>query len=454
MNKVYFWIIVVAFASGVLFTIFGQPWHFVIGDRWIYLPTSWLIPAEIREVVRADQPGDLKDAFAMAAVSARMFDNAKAAVMGVALPLMGSMVFFLGVMKWADKSGLMQIIAKLLRPLMVLLFPSVPANHPAMSAMIMNISANALGLGNAATPFGIKAMEELDKLNPEKGTATNAMALFLAINTGAICLIPTTVIASRAGLGSAEPAAIIVTTFVGSCFATVGAVLTCKIAERFSPEPTGAAAAQVSSAEDDSYPLWVSLLAIASVLPLVVAALVLGPVFSMWIVPSIIFGFAVYAHRKGVPLYEAFIEGAKEGVDTTFRIIPYLVAILGAVGLLRGSGAVAVFSWLVGPLTRPFGLPAEAIPMVLLRPLSGSGANGVMMSIMEEHGPDTYIGYLVSTLQGSSETTFYVLAVYFGAIGVKRYRHTIIPGLSADLFGAIGAIIAVQVYFRMNGMAF
>jgi spore maturation protein SpmA len=437
MNKVFYWMIAVAFVSGAILTIFGDQ-----------------LPEGILRIVAADQPEELRSAAAMEAVTTRLFDGIKAAVMSVVFPLIGAMAFFLGVMKWADKSGLMTIISKLLRPIMVLLFPSVPPNHPAMSAMIMNISANALGLGNAATPFGLKAMEELNKLNGDKNTATNAMALFLAINTSAVTLLATGVMSSRAALGSKDPAAVIGTTLAASVFATIAAVTVCKIAERFSPDPA-LPRDQVEGGEaaaGDSYPLWVSALAIACIVPFCGAALYYGPQFSMWIVPVIVFGFATFAEIRGVPLYETFIEGAKEGVETGLRIIPYLVAILGVVGMLRGAGAIALFSGLIGPLTQPFGLPAEAFPMVLLRPLSGSGANGVMMSIMKEHGADSYIGYLVSTMQGSSETTFYVLAVYFGSVGIKRIRHALIPGLCADVFGAIGSVIAVQVYFRMNGL--
>jgi spore maturation protein SpmA len=434
MNRVFYWMIAVAFFTAVIVTLFPEQFP------------------DLLVSIRKGLPEDMVDPAAIEIVSYRLFDGVKAAVLTVVLPLIGAMAFFLGVMKWADKSGLMLIVAKLLRPVMIRLFPDVPANHPAMSAMIMNIAANALGLGNAATPFGLKAMAELDKLNPEKGTATNAMALFLAINTSSVTLLATGVMNQRAALGSNDPAGIIGTTLFATMFSTVSAITVCKIAERFSPAPQGVVENLETEAVEEGYPLWISLLAISSLVPFAIAAVVYGKSFGQWIVPLIVFGFASWAWWKNVPVYETFIEGAREGFETGVRIVPYLVGILGVVGMLRGAGSIELFGRLVGPLTEPFGLPAEAFPMVLLRPLSGSGASGVMMEIMKEHTPDSYIGYLVSTVQGSSETTFYVLAVYFGSVGIQRIRHAMIPGLVADAAGATGAIIAVQMYFTYNGL--
>ncbi|MEZ4238971.1 MAG: nucleoside recognition domain-containing protein [Myxococcota bacterium] len=392
----------------------------------------------------------------MQAVTAALFDSVKAAVLSVVLPLIGAMAFFLGVMKVAEKGGTMLVMAKLVRPLMVRLFPDVPPNHPAMSAMILNIAANALGLGNAATPFGLRAMQELDRLNPEKGTATNAMALFLAINTSSITLLATGAMTMRASLGSTDPAGVIPTTLFATVCSTVVAISSCKILERFVPGPRGEVDAEVlaEQAEGDSgaYPAWASALALLTLLAAIPLSVVYGAVVGAWIVPIIVTGFIGWGWWKGVAVYDAFIEGAKEGFDIAVRIIPYLVAILGTVGMLRGSGAIDAFKTVISPLTAPLGMPAEAVPMVLLRPLSGSGASGLMVETMKEYGPDSYIGYLVSTMQGSSETTFYVLAVYFGSVGITRIRHAMVPGLLADLAGAIGAVIAVQLYFSYNGL--
>jgi len=387
------------------------------------------------------------------AFSDGLFDMAKAAVMSIVLPLIGAMAFFLGLMKVAEEAGLMSVFAKLLRPIMVRLFPDVPPDHPAMSAMILNMAANALGLGNAATPFGIKAMQELDKLNPEKGTATNAMCLFLAINTSSVTLLPTGVIAIRETLGSADAAGILPTTLMATILSTSAAITAAKLYQRFSPAPIG----EVDSSERDAdaeggYPLWVSMLAIASLVVMVPITVVYGSVFGKWIVPLMVAGFIGYGALRGVKVYEAFVAGAKEGFQVGIRIVPFLVAILAAVGMLRGSGTIDMFVAAVGEWTMAVGLPAEVLPMALLRPLSGSGAYGVMMATLNDYGTDSFIGYLVSTLQGSTETTFYVLAVYFGAVGIQRTRHAMAAALTADAVGVMAATAACWVYFLANGM--
>ena len=394
-----------------------------------------------------------------------LFDMAKAAVMSIVLPLIGAMAFFLGLMKVAEAAGAMTVIAKLLRPLMVVLFPDIPPTHPAMSAMILNMAANALGLGNAATPFGIKAMQELDKINPVKGTATNAMCLFLAINTSSVTLLPTGVIAIRETLGSDDAAGILPTTLMATILSTTTAITAAKLYQRFSPmpDPTEAMpiegeATEVDDAPDPgledegAYPLWVSGAALALLVGLVPVTVLYGSVIGPWIVPLMVVGFLTYGVVNGVPVYEKFVEGAKEGWEVAVRIIPFLVAILAAIGMLRGSGAIDLFVGAVGSWTMALGMPAEALPMALLRPLSGSGAYGVMMATLEEHGPDSYIGYVVCTLQGSTETTFYVLAVYFGAVQVKRIRHGMAAALTADAVGIIGAVLAVSLYFSFNGL--
>jgi len=391
-----------------------------------------------------------------------LFDMAKIAVMNVVLPLVGAMAFFLGLMKVAEEAGAMKVIAKLLRPVMVIRFPDVPPTHPAMSAMILNMSANALGLGNAATPFGIRAMEELDKLNAVKGTATNATCLFLAISTSAVSLLPTGVIAIREALGSEMSAGILPTTLAATILSTTTAIIAAKLYQRFTPapEPTDpdavaavqAEIASVSTEDDEAYPLWVSLLAIGALLTLVPLSLVFGELIGIWVVPLLVVGFLTFGVVRGVAVYETFVSGAKEGWDVAVRIIPFLVVILAMVGMLRGSGAIDDFVGLVGGATELVGMPAEALPMALLRPLSGSGAYGLMMAIMTEHGPDSYIGFLVSTLQGSTETTFYVIAVYFGAVQVQRVRHGLAAALTADAAGITGSVAAVWLFFTLNGL--
>lgn len=395
----------------------------------------------------------------MDALSSAMIDSATGAV-ELAIGLVGVMALFLGLMKIAEEGGLLKILARLIRPLMIRLFPDVPADHPAMGAMILNMSANMLGLGNAATPFGIKAMQELNRLNPVKGCATDSMVLFLAINTSSITLLPTGVIALRASAGSTDPAGILPTTLFATLCSTVAAVVAVKSYRRFFPLTVATADDETDAVtpSDDrpiaietsaGYPAWVSLLALLGFLLLIPLTVFFGQIVSPWILPGLMLGFLLFGVVRRVPIYESFVEGAKEGFQVALKIIPYLVAILVAVGMFRASGALEWVVGHIGQVTTLIGLPAEALPMALLRPLSGSGAYGVMASIINDPavGPDSYIGYLVSTLQGSTETTFYVLAVYFGAVQIRRIRHALAAGLTADVVGVIAAVAAVSYLY-------
>jgi spore maturation protein SpmA len=383
----------------------------------------------------------------------------------LAIGLVGVMTLFLGLMKVAEAGGMLKILARLIRPLMVRLFPDVPPDHPAMGAMILNLSANAMGLGNAATPFGIRAMQELDKLNPQPGTATNAMALFLAINTSSVTLLPTGVIALRAAAGSTDPAAILPTTLFATIGSTLIAILAAKLYSRWSApvQPVTGEVPRVQTNkemqeidpaltenDDRTYPFWVSIAALTALMALVPVTVIYGRSISPWIIPGLMVIFLVFGFLRQVPVYEVMVEGGKEGFQVALRIIPYLVIILVAVGMLRASGAMDFIVGLLGPVTAKVGLPAEALPMALMRPLSGSGAYGIMASIINNPaiGPDSYTGLLVSTLQGSTETTFYVLAVYFGAVQVRRIRHAMAAALTADLAGIVCAVLACLYLFN------
>ncbi len=434
MNVIFFAIVLIAFAVAAV-------------RQFVWLPDSF----------------DAKSPMELLTLGA--IDSAGSAV-ELAIGLVGVMALFLGLMKVAEAGGLLVIIAKTVRPLMVRLFPDVPAEHPAMGAMILNISANALGLGNAATPFGIRAMQELDKLNPHKGTATNAMVLFLAINTSSVTLLPTGVVALRASVGSADPAGIVPTTLFATICSTAIAIIAAKTYQRFwlAPVASNGPAAQdapataaldsteVSSnpeAAGGAYPLWVSYLVLGSIVALVPLTVFYGKAISPWVIPGLIVGLLGFGAARRVAVYESFVEGAKEGFQVALRIIPYLVAILVAVGMFRASGALDYVVGAIGSVTSRVGLPAEALPMALLRPLSGSGAYGILTSIIQDPsiGPDSYTGYLVSTLQGSTETTFYVLAVYFGAVQIRRIRHALAAGLTADLTGIIAAVVICSLLF-------
>ena len=418
----------------------------------------------------------------MAAVTTASIDSAKSAVT-LALGLVGVMAFWLGLMRIVQEGGLLHTLARVLRPLMVRLFPEVPAEHPAMSAMIMNMASNMLGLGNAATPFGIKAMQELDRLNPQPGVATNAMALFLAINTSNLALAPLGVIALRASLGSTDAAGIWLPTLFATSLSTLVGITAAKLLQRAVPIGPGTDSSEtavsrqdqdVEEAQEDqdirlpdrealgadrptSPPGCLAALVTLAALGLgfvlhlqasLAADLSVGEVLrdaaSTWLLPVLIVLMLVYGLAKRVAVYDAMIAGAQEGFQVALRIIPFLVAIIVAAGMFRASGLLDGIIAVIGPVLSLLGFPAEALPMALLRPLSGSGAYGIMAEIMQTEGPDSLVGYLVSTLQGSTETTFYVLAVYFGAVGVTRVRHALAAGLIADLAGVIGAVMAVR----------
>jgi spore maturation protein SpmA len=399
----------------------------------------------------------------MVALSKAMIDSAAGAV-ELAIGLVGVMTLFLGLVKVAEAGGMLQILARLIRPIMVRLFPDVPADHPAMGAMILNLSANALGLGNAATPFGIRAMQELDALNPRPGTATDAMALFLAINTSSVTLLPTGVIALRAAAGSLDSAAILPTTLLATIGSTTVAILAAKLYQRWAPlgpaveqeagirdvQQSDSQSGETFEEEGEAYPLWISVLAILFLLAMVPTAVIYGQALSPWIIPGLMLFFLAFGAFRGVQVYEVMVQGGKEGFQVALRIIPYLVVILVAVGMLRASGAMDLLVGLLGQVTGRMGLPAEALPMALMRPLSGSGAYGILAAIINDPaiGPDSYTGYLVSTLQGSTETTFYVLAVYFGAVQVRRIRHAMAAALTADLAGIVLAVAACSFLFR------
>jgi spore maturation protein SpmB len=314
------------------------------------------------------------------------------------------------------------------------------------------------GLGNAATPFGIRAMQELDKLNSCPGTATNSMALFLAINTSSVTLLPTGVIALRAASGSNDPAGILSTTLFATMCSTMIAIFSAKAYQRFFPEnikrelPVDENNNMAKTDKDkscqshtgDAYPIWVSIIALGILITFIPLTVIYGRTISPWIIPGLMVGFLCFGLIRRVHVYEIFVEGAKEGFQVAIKIIPYLVAILVSVGMLRASGAMdAMVAWL-GTWTINLGLPGEALPMAILRPLSGSGAYGIMASIINDPaiGPDSYTGYLVTTLQGSTETTFYVLAVYFGAVQIRRIRHALAAALTADFAAVIAAVAA------------
>ncbi len=377
----------------------------------------------------------------------------------IAIGLIGIMALWLGVMKVAEEAGLISLIARWLRPVMKRLFPDIPEDHPAMGSMIMNISANMLGLGNAATPFGLKAMEELDELNPDKGTATNSMVTFLAINTAGLTLIPATAIAVRAAAGSSDPAIIIGTSIFGAACATTAGITAAKVLQQF-PLKEGFYNWLKNHIRGILIFLFIVLLIVlagatgAGSMVSGISGIIKPEYFKNFIevlsivaIPALIILFIGYGAIKKIRVYEQFVEGAKEGFNIAVRIIPYLVAMLMAIGIFRAGGAMDWLIYILKPFTDFIGMPAEALPMALMRPLSGSGSLGIMTEIMKVHGPDSFIGIMASTFFGSTETTFYVLAVYFGAINIKNTRHALPAGLIADIAGILGAVFIVRMLF-------
>ncbi|HIM51787.1 MAG TPA: spore maturation protein [Acidobacteria bacterium] len=413
----------------------------------------------------------------MQALTDSILSSARNAV-DLAIGLVGVMAFFLGLFRIAEDAGLLRHLARLVGPMLHRLFPSVPVGSPAMSAMILNISSNMLGLGNAATPFGIKAMEELDKLNSKPGTATNAMVMFLAINTSALAILPSGAVGMRASVGSEDAMGIFIPTwFASGCATLVGitaAVLLSRLWIYRSTEPAALPAADTGNMADaaDYAPLafdapealapkpvrrWLGRLfwlGLAGLLARFVwdgrtesTADIITDVTSAWMLPTLVATLVLYGWVRGVRVYDSLVEGAKQGFQVAIRIIPYLVAILVVVGMFRASGGIDLIVVVLSPFTAIIGLPAEALPMALLRPLTGTGAFGVMTETMQVYGADSVVGYMVSTFQGSTETTFYTLAVYYGAVGIRETRHTVPACLLADTAGILGAVFIVNLMF-------
>ena len=416
----------------------------------------------------------------MEAVSKTSLETAKRAI-ELVIGLTGAMVFFLGLVRVASDGGLLRVIIRGLRPLLRRLFPDVPADHPAMTAIVMNFASNMLGLGNAATPFGLKAMVELDKLNRNKGVATNAMALFLAINTSSIVLLPPLgTVAVRVATESDSPFSIWVPTLFATICSTLAAVTACLLLQRlrvFAAKPLRSGGEEEPPAPDLldlpdlevpgeseqrlspgpwrwtillSFTIAVALgygLHVAELLPVVGLLGVVQDTVNAWLLPLLICGFLLIGVAGRVPVYDSLVEGGKEGLTVAIRIAPFLIAILVAIEMFRASGAMEALIGAIEPLTSAIGVPGEALPMALMRPLSGSGAFGIMTSTLETHGPDSFVGLLSSTLMGSTETTFYVLAIYLGAVRVRDARHILPACLTGDFAGFLGAVAACHFFF-------
>lgn len=373
-----------------------------------------------------------------------LFDSAKSSVIDVAFPLAGTMVFFLGLMNIAEKAGAIRKLATWMNPFLSRLFPEVPANHPALGQMVMNFSANMLGLDNAATPFGLKAMESLQTLNPDKEKATNAQIMFLVLHTSGLTIIPLTIISYRLAAGSQDAASI----FIPCVLATIGTTLASILL----------VGAYQKLKWDRVLIGWIAalilimggvLLGVNSLGPIQkeLFSKVAGSSLLMAIVLIIILGGAY----KRVSVFDAFIEGAKGGFDIIFKIIPYLVAMLVAIRVFRDSGAMTYILNGLVYLIQLTGINTEfvgALPVAIMKPLSGSGARGMMLDIFQTQGPDSFVGKLASIFQGSADTTFYIIALYFGSVGIKKIRYALWAGIFADLIGVVIAILIGYTFFK------
>ena len=422
-------------------------------------------------------------------------DMANTAVVKISFALIGVMALWLGIMRLAERAGLVALLARSLRPLMRRIFPEVPPEHPAMGSMLMNIAANMLGLGNAATPLGLRAMKDLETLNPRPGTATNAMCTFLAINTSGIQLIPVTAIAILAANKSTNPTAIVGTSIICTACAAVSGVLMAKFLSKLpmfrlansesaldqaapSPRPSpppgereGEAKPAVKEAATLQPMRWWGNLVFAAFLlcfgffflrmvfpemfglPLAgedakknLFIRIVGAV-SLLSIPFLLSAIPLFATLRRVKVYEEFVDGAKEGFDVAIRIIPYLVAMLVAVGMFRAAGGIGMLSHVLSPALSALGFPTDLLPMVLVRPLSGSGSLGFFTELVQQFGADSLIARMAGTIYGSTETTFYVLAVYFGSVAIKRTRHALLAGLTADFVSVVVAVIVCRAVF-------
>jgi spore maturation protein SpmA/spore maturation protein SpmB len=354
------------------------------------------------------------------------------------------MTLWLGLMNVGEKAGVIGVLTRLVSPFFRRLFPEVPRNHPAMGAMLMNFSANALGLDNAATPLGLKAMQGLQELNPNKDTASNAQIMFLVLNTAGLTLIPVSVMAIRLQQGAANPADVFVPILLATCFGLLTGIVSVSVIQRINL----------------FHPV---VLAYLAGLALFVAGIIwyfrdLPPdqintastALASFLIFTIIVSFVGLALYRRVNAYDAFIEGAKEGFPVAIRIIPYLVAILVAIGAFRASGALAFVVQVLGMAIGALGINTDfvpALPVALMVPLSGSGARGLMVDVINSYGADSFVGHVASTL-GSTETTFYILAVYFGSVGVKKPRYAVLCGLLADLGCIVGGICVNYIFFH------
>ncbi|MDE1192813.1 MAG: nucleoside recognition domain-containing protein [Arachidicoccus sp.] len=373
-----------------------------------------------------------------------IFDSAKTSVTDVAFPLAGTMIFFLGIMNIAEKAGAIARLAKWLNPFMKRLFPGVPENHPAMGEMVMNFSANMLGLDNAATPFGLKAMESLQELNPQKDTASNSQIMFLVLHTSGLTLIPLSIIAYRLAAGSQEAASIFIPCVLGTVVTTLLAIIITGIKQKLKWDSV-----LLGSLLGIFIFIILMLFGVNAMTPAhkELFSKIVGSFILLLIIVLIITAGAI----KKVSVFDTFIDGAKNGWSIIIKVIPYLVAMLVAIRVFRDCGALGYITNGIGYVIHWFGINTDfvpSLPVAIMKPFSGSGARGLMIDIMKTYGPDSFVGKLACTFNGSADTTFYIIALYFGSVGIKKARYAVWVGLAADILGAIAALFISYIFFH------
>ena len=405
-----------------------------------YIWITFFLIAFVIATVRLVFMGDTE---VFPAIMNSTFDTSKTAF-EISLGLTGVLSLWLGIMKIGEKGGVINVVARVLSPVFTRLFPDIPKGHPVTGSIFMNVAANMLGLDNAATPLGLKAMEQLQELNPKKDTATNPMIMFLVLNTSGLTLIPVSIMVYRAQMGAAQPTDIFVPILLATFFSTLAGIVCTSLYQRINLInrtmllTLGGMSAVVAAiiwgfAQMDKAQMNIVSTSVANILLMLIIVM-----------------FILAGMRKKVNVYDAFIEGAKDGFTTAVRIIPYLVAILVGIGVFRASGAMDMLvdgiKWTVASLGGNTDF-VGALPTALMKPLSGSGARGMMVDAMSTYGADSFVGRLSCIFQGSTDTTFYILAVYFGSVGIRYTRHAVACGLLADLAGVIAAIAICYLFF-------
>ncbi|MDR0414692.1 MAG: spore maturation protein [Prevotellaceae bacterium] len=405
-----------------------------------YIWVGFFLVAFAVALVKAFAFGDTE---IFTALMGSTFESAKAAF-ELSLGLTGVLSLWLGFMKIGERGGVVAFLSRLVAPVFQKLFPDLPKNHPAGASIFMNLSANMLGLDNAATPLGLKAMQQMQELNPQKDRATNPMIMFLALNTSGLTLIPISIMVYRAQMGAANPSDVFLPILITTYFSTLAAVVAVCLYQR------------INLLNRSMLLFFGGLTAAIALLTFFFSSLPKEKVglYSAFganlLLLTIVAGFITAGLRKKINVYEAFIDGAKDGFKTAVTIIPYLVAMLVAVGMLRASGAMDALVDGIATFFGWMGVNADfvgALPTALMKPLSGSGARGMMVDAMRTYGADSFVGRLSATIQGATDTTFYILAVYFGSVGVKHTRYAVTCGLLADLVGIVAAILVAYIFF-------